>query len=137
MIDGDNSTYWHSAYNTSHFIAENIKCSKENPYVVAWNLEAEHNLVGVEITRRDYQDFIAGYVEVSEDGYNWQKVASFDHITQCGGDKTLVGPHKYEFTGDAYVQYVRVCVTNCARGTAVQPYANIVEFNVLEVKLAD
>ena len=137
MIDGDNSTFWHSAYNTSQFITENISCSKDNPYVVAWNLEAEHNLVGVEITRREYQDFIAGYVQVSTDGYDWQTVASFDHITQCGGDKTLVGPHKYEFTGDAYVQYVRVCVTNCARNTTAQPYANIAEFNVLEVKLAD
>ena len=137
MIDNDLSTYWHSGYNTSSFINENIKCSKENPYIVAWNMEAEHNLVGVMITRRSYQDYIAGYVEVSEDGYNWQKVASFDHIAQCGGDQTMIGPFTYEFTGDANVQYVRVCVTNCARGTAAQPYANIAEFNVLEVKLAD
>ena len=137
MIDGDVSTYWHSGYNTSSFIAENISCSKENPYIVAWNLEAEHNLVGVEITRRNYQDFIAGYIQVSADGYDWYRVASFDHIAQCGGDKTMVGPFTYEFTGDANVQYVRVCVTNCTRNTTVAQYANIAEFNVLEVKLAD
>ena len=137
MIDGDVSTYWHSGYNTSSFIAENISCSKENPYIVAWNLEAEHNLVGVEITRRDYQDFIAGYIQVSANGYDWYRVASFDHIAQCGGDKTMVGPFTYEFTGDANVQYVRVCVTNCTRNTTVAQYANIAEFNVLEVKLAD
>ena len=137
MIDGDVSTYWHSGYNTSSFIAENISCSKENPYIVAWNLEAEHNLVGVEITRRNYQDFIAGYIQVSADGYDWYRVASFDHIAQCGGDKNMVGPFTYEFTGDANVQYVRVCVTNCARNTTVTQYANIAEFNVLEVKLED
>ena len=137
MIDGDVSTYWHSGYNTSSFIAENISCSKENPYIVAWNLEAEHNLVGVEITRRNYQDFIAGYIQVSADGYDWYRVASFDHIAQCGGDKTMVGPFTYEFTGDANVQYVRVCVTNCTRNTTVAQYANIAEFNVLEVKLED
>ncbi len=137
MIDGDVSTFWHSGYNTSSFIAENISCSKENPYIVAWNLEAEHNLVGVEITRRDYQDYIAGYIQVSADGYDWYRVASFDHIAQCGGDKTMVGPFTYEFTGDANVQYVRVCVTNCTRNTTVAQYANIAEFNVLEVKLED
>ena len=137
MIDGDVSTYWHSGYNTSSFIAENISCSKENPYIVAWDLQTEHNLVGVSITRRSYQDYIVGYVQVSADGYTWQNVASFDHITQCGGDLTLVGPFTYEFTGDANVQYVRVCVTNCARGTTAAQYANIAEFNVLEVKLAE
>ena len=137
MIDGDVSTYWHSGYNTSSFIAENISCSKENPYIVAWNLEAEHNLVGVEITRRNYQDFIAGYIQVSADGYDWYRVASFDHIAQCGGDLTMVGPFTYEFSGDANVQYVRICVTNCQRGNSVAQYANIAEFNVLEVSLAD
>ena len=137
MIDGDVSTYWHSGYNTSSFISENISCTKENPYIVAWDLGTPHNLVAVELTRRDYQDYIAGYVQVSADGYNWYNVASFDHITECGGNKSLVGPFTYDFTGDANVQYVRVCVTNCARGTAAQPYANIAEFNVLEVKLAE
>ena len=137
MIDGDISTYWHSAYNTSHFIAENISCTKENPYIIAWNLEKAHNLVAVEITRREYQDFIVGYIQVSVDGYDWQNVASFDHITECGGDKSLIGPHRYEFTGDANVQYVRICITNCARNTTAAQYANIAEFNVLEVKLAE
>ena len=137
MIDGDVSTYWHSGYNTSSFVAENISCSKENPYIVAWDLQSEHNLVGVSLTRRSYQDYIAGYVQVSADGYTWQNVASFDHIAQCGGDLKLVGPFTYEFTGDANVQYVRVCVTNCARGTTAAQYANIAEFNVLEVKLAE
>ena len=137
MIDGDVSTYWHSGYNTSSSIAENINCSKENPYIVAWDLEAKHNLVGVEITRRDYEDYIAGYIQVSADGYDWYRVASFDHIAQCGGDKTMVGPFTYEFTGDANVRYVRVCVTNCTRDTTVARYASIAEFNVLEVKLED
>ena len=49
----------------------------------------------------------------------------------------MVGPFTYEFTGDANVQYVRVCVTNCTRNTTVAQYANIAEFNVLEVKLED
>lgn len=137
MIDGDVSTYWHSGYNTSSFINDNIKCSVENPYIVGWDLGAPHNLVGVVLTRRSYQDYIVGYVEVSFDGYDWQRVASFDHITQCGGDLTMVGPFTYEFTGDANVQYVRVCVTNCKRGSSVAQYANIAEFNLLEVRLAE
>ncbi|MBQ9138013.1 MAG: DUF1735 domain-containing protein [Alistipes sp.] len=132
MIDGDASTFWHSGYNSTAFINDVISCSHSNPYIIAWNLESEHNLVAVELTRRNYQDFIAGYFEVSEDGYSWSKVATFDHIAECGGDNTLVGPHRYEFNGDANVQYVRVCVTNCQRGSTVQPYANIAEFNVLE-----
>ena len=137
MIDGDVSTYWHSGYNTSSFINENISCSKENPYIIGWDLGVAHNLVGVQITRRSYQDYIAGYIEVSFDGYDWNKVATFDHIAQCGGDKTMVGPFTYEFTGDANVQYVRVCVTNCARNTTAAQYANIAEFNVLEINLTE
>ena len=137
MIDGDTETYWHSGYNTSSFINDNIKCSQDNPYIIGWDMGVAHNLVGVQITRRDYQDYIAGYIQVSADGYEWNRVASFDHIAQCGGDKTMVGPFTYEFTGDANVQYVRVCVTNCARGTAAQPYANIAEFNALEINLTE
>lgn len=132
MIDGNVTTFWHSGYNSSSFINENISCSVNNPYIVAWNLEAVHNLVAVELTRRDYQDYIAGYIEVSEDSYTWSKVATFDHIAECNGNKSMVGPLRYEFNGDAAVQYVRVCVTNCQRGTAVATYANIAEFNVLE-----
>ena len=49
----------------------------------------------------------------------------------------MVGPFTYEITGDANVQYVSVCVTNCTRKTTVAQYANIAEVNVLEVKLAD
>ena len=137
MIDNNTETYWHSGYNTNSFINDNIKCSHDNPYIVGWDMGAKHNLVGVQMTRRSYQDYIAGYVEVSFDGYDWKKVATFDHIAQCGGDKAMVGPFTYEFTGDANVQYVRVCVTNCTRNTTVAQYANIAEFNVLEVKLAD
>ncbi|MBQ6869570.1 MAG: DUF1735 domain-containing protein [Alistipes sp.] len=136
MIDGDATTFWHSGYNTSSFINDNISCSADNPYIVAWNLEAPHNLVAVELTRRSYKDYIAGYFEVSEDGYTWSKIATFDHIAECGGNETLVGPYRYEFNGDANVQYVRVCVTNCQRGTAVATYANIAEFNVLEATVS-
>ena len=96
-----------------------------------------HNLVGVELLRRNYQDYVAGYIEVSFDGYDWTKVADFDHITQCNGNKTLVGPFYYEFSGDANVQYIRICVTNCQRGSAVAQYANIAEFNVLEINLTE
>lgn len=134
MIDGDATTFWHSGYNSSSFINDNIKCSADNPYIVAWNLGTPHTLVAVELTRRDYHDYIVGYVEVSEDGYTWSKVASFDHIAECGGLQYLVGPYRYELNGDAAVQYVRVCVTNCQRGTAAATYANIVEFNLYEYK---
>ena len=141
MIDGDVSTFWHSAYNTSAYIANVIDCRNGEPYRVAWDLGKPHNLVGVQLTRRDYRDFIAGYIEISFDGYNWQKVATFNHITQCVNDSgalvnSMVGPFTYEFTGDANVQYVRLNVTNCQRGTAVDQYANVAEFDVLEVKLA-
>ena len=137
MIDGDASTFWHSGYNGSAVIAEVISCSKDTPYIVGWDMGKAHNLVGVELTRRDYQDFVAGYIEVSFDGYEWIKVVDFDHIAQCGGDKTLVGPFYYDFSGDANVQYVRLCVTNCQRNTSVAQYANMAELNVYEVKLAN
>ena len=136
MIDGNAETFWHSGYSSSSVIADVISCSKDNPYIVAWDMGKAHNLVGVELLRRNYKDYVAGYIEVSFDGYDWTKVADFDHITQCNGDQTLVGPFYYEFSGDANVQYVRVCVTNCARGTAAAQYANIAELDVYEVKLA-
>lgn len=137
MIDNNLETFWHSGYNSASYITEVTNCSHSNPYIIAWDMQAEHNLVGVEITRRNYQDFIAGYVEVSKDGYIWYRVTSFDHIAECNGDKTLVGPHRYDFNGDTNVQYVRVCITNCVRNTTPQPYANIVEFNVLEAKMVE
>lgn len=137
MIDNNTETFWHSGYNTNSFINDNIKCSHDNPYIVGWDMGAKHNLVGVQMTRRSYQDYIAGYVEVSFDGYDWKKVATFDHIAQCAGDLTMVGPFTYEFSGDADVQYIRICVTNCQRGNSVSQYANIAEFNALEVSLAE
>ena len=137
MIDGNTSTYWHSAWKAGNCINDKTTCSEEDPFIVAWNMGAVHNLVGVELTRRNYQDYIIGHIDVSFDGYDWIKVVDFDHNAECGGVASAVGPYYYDFSGDAAVQYIRVCVTKCYRGANVAHNANVAELNVYEVKLAE
>ncbi|MBQ7855886.1 MAG: DUF1735 domain-containing protein [Alistipes sp.] len=134
MIDGDYATYWNSAWKSGQY--GKVGLSETDPYIVAWDMGQPHNLVAIELTRRNYtsrQDVSVGYVEVSADGVNWKWVAEWDHVTQCGDDKTANGPFRYEFCSNANVQYVRICVTKSLHNNSAATDCNMAELNVYEL----
>ena len=139
MIDGDTTTFWEAAYNSSKTDCDEQGGTFRCPFEIVWNLGNVHNLVGVSLTRRaNNADLYTGYVEVSEDNVNWTKVVAFDFISQFAGVdtntiKTSSGPFEYLF-GDKAGQYVKIVITKCSKVNTTCDVAALAEFNVFEYK---
>lgn len=76
LIDGDNSTFWRSAFSTEQTL----------PYSIVIDLGQDRDLFKLEMpalprAERSYANNKAGYVEVSMDGESWTKVGDWEAIS--------------------------------------------------------
>ena len=111
MVDDDENTRWHIRWNSSGAGTTTL------PQTLVFKLQNIYSISEFEILRRNDQyntDLKAGYFEISMDGTNWTRAATFDF----GGEKTTSYTSFYcpvAITG----KYIKIVITESNRGTQV------------------
>lgn len=116
MIDGDNSTFWHSQWSAA---------TGQMPYTITLDVGAPTLVKGLYFVTRNSSGQLPKDVEIytSEDKVNWSKVGTKVFPAQAG---TRI---EYLFPAQKTVQYFKVIILN---NHSNSPFAALAELNVIK-----